>query len=77
MRSADLSVSPFVPSTAQCKVEITLTHFQSPHCDSHCYVIETGAMGCVASKLDINDVHPNMFAVVNVNDVSLKCDVFI
>ena len=29
-----------------------------------------GAMGCVASKLDINDVHPNMFAVVNVNDVS-------
>ena len=30
-------------------------------------------MGCVASKLDINDVHPNMFAVVNVNDVSLKC----
>ena len=27
-------------------------------------------MGCVASKLDINDVHPNMFAVVNVNDVS-------
>ena len=28
------------------------------------------AMGCVASKLDINDVHPNMFAVVNVNDVS-------
>ena len=34
-------------------------------------------MGCVASKLDINDVHPNMFAVVNVNDVSLKSDVLI
>ena len=27
-------------------------------------------MGCVASKLDINDVHPNMFAVNNVDDVS-------
>ena len=26
-------------------------------------------MGCVASKLDINDVHPNMFAVNNVDDV--------
>ena len=38
-------------------------------------MIETGAMGCVASKLDINDVHPNMFAVVNVNDVSLKSQV--
>ena len=70
MISADLSVSPFVPSPAQCKVEITLTHLQS-HTHSDCYVIETGAMGCVASKLDINDVHPNMFAVVNVNDVSV------
>ena len=29
-------------------------------------------MGCVASKLDINDVHPNMFAVNNVDDVSWK-----
>jgi len=29
-------------------------------------------MGCVASKLDINDVHPNMFAVVNVNDNGIK-----
>ena len=29
-------------------------------------------MGCVASKLDINDVHPNMFAVNNVDDVRLK-----
>ena len=27
-------------------------------------------MGCVATKLDINDVHPNMFAVNNVDDVS-------
>ena len=27
-------------------------------------------MGCVASKLDINDVHPNMFAVNNVDNVS-------
>ena len=32
-------------------------------------------MGCVASKLDINDVHPNMFAVNNVDDVRIKlCD---
>ena len=30
----------------------------------------TLTMGCVASKLDINDVHPNMFAVNNVDDVS-------
>jgi len=29
-------------------------------------------MGCVASKLDINDVHPNMFSVVNVNDNGVK-----
>jgi len=29
-------------------------------------------MGCVASKLDINDVHPNMFAVSNVDDMGLK-----
>ena len=28
-------------------------------------------MGCVASKLDINDVHPNIFAVNNVDDVSV------
>ena len=28
-------------------------------------------MGCVASKLDINDVHPNMFAVNNIDDVSI------
>ena len=28
-------------------------------------------MGCVASKLDINDVHPNIFAVNNVDDVSI------
>jgi hypothetical protein len=27
-------------------------------------------MGCVASKLDINDVHPNMFSVLNVDEVS-------
>ena len=30
-------------------------------------------MGCVASKLDINDVHPNMFAVNNVDNVRLYC----
>lgn len=29
-------------------------------------------MGCVASKLDINDVHPNMFAVNNVDDMGVK-----
>jgi len=29
-------------------------------------------MGCVASKLDINDVHPNMFAVNNVDDMGSK-----
>eukprot|EP00092_Neocalanus_flemingeri_P068082 GFUD01083146.1.p1 GENE.GFUD01083146.1~~GFUD01083146.1.p1 ORF type:complete len:423 (-),score=123.60 GFUD01083146.1:151-1419(-) len=29
-------------------------------------------MGCVASKLDINDVHPNMFAVNNVDDLGSK-----
>ena len=29
-------------------------------------------MGCVASKLDINDVHPNIFAVNNVDDVGLQ-----
>jgi len=29
-------------------------------------------MGCVASKLDINDVHPNMFAVNNIDDMGTK-----
>jgi len=29
-------------------------------------------MGCVASKLDINDVHPNMFAVNNVDNMGTK-----
>jgi hypothetical protein len=29
-------------------------------------------MGCVASKLDINDVHPNMFSVLNVDEVRSK-----
>jgi len=29
-------------------------------------------MGCVATKLDINDVHPNMFAVNNVDDMGTK-----
>jgi len=29
-------------------------------------------MGCVASKLDINDVHPNIFAVNNVDDMGTK-----
>jgi len=29
-------------------------------------------MGCVASKLDINDVHPNMFAVNNVDEMGSK-----
>ena len=33
-------------------------------------------MGCVASKLDINDVHPNMFAVNNVDDVRIKLSSF-
>ena len=34
-------------------------------------------MGCVASKLDINDVHPNMFAVNNVDDVRKKYQNFL
>ena len=34
-------------------------------------------MGCVATKLDINDVHPNMFAVNNVDDVSTNSTWFV
>ena len=26
-------------------------------------------MGCVASKLDINDVHSNIFTVLNIDEV--------
>lgn len=35
-------------------------------------VFWVSSMGCVASKLDINDVHPNMFAVNNVDDMGVK-----